>query len=115
MKELFCVLILAGGATFAVFYLRGLPVTGDVAGLLEDRPWRKVGAVIAVLLSIMFVVGVEFLGTGGGPGTYLAYWLVMLVLVIWLCVLAIRDVMYTRRWIEERQARLRELSEVGEE
>lgn len=115
MEELFCLLILVGGATFAALYLRGLPIRGESAGSLDDRPWRKLGAVIAVLLSIMFVVGVQFLGTGGGPGTYLAYWLVMLVLVIWLCVLAIRDVMFTRRWIEERRARLRELSEVGEE
>jgi hypothetical protein len=68
-----------------------------------DRPWRRLGAVICLLLAVMFAAGVRWLNPAAGPYGYLAYWTVMLGLVVWLCALAIKDAMYTRALIAGRR------------
>lgn len=95
------VLILGFGAVFAWFYLgasrsvrRGS--RGTIGG---GRPWRRLGAGIVVVVAVMFVVGLYWSDGSHSPRAFAAYWLIMLLMVGWLCVLAAKDVLYTRRMI----------------
>lgn len=104
------ILILLGGVACAWLYLGKPPVSPDdtsrFAALAADRPWRRLGAAICLLLSIMFVVGLYAVDVPANPKAYAAFWLIIMVLVLWLCVLAIKDVLHTRRILQEwRQAR----------
>jgi hypothetical protein len=107
------ILILAGGLACAWVYLRKPPVPENPAlrMLRGDRPWRRVGAAICLLLSVMFVLGVYLVDIPQRPRTYAAFWLVMMLLVVWLCMLAIKDMLYTRKmlakWREARDSLLR--------
>lgn len=69
----------------------------------NDRPWRILGAGICVVVAVMFVVGVAAVDIPQRPRAYAAYWLVILFLLLWLCCLAIKDVLYTRRLLGEWQ------------
>jgi uncharacterized membrane protein len=101
MKLLMSILILAAGVAVGWFYLRRPPVASNrgQAGHTDQRPWRRVGAGICVVLAVMFVAGLYLLDEERRPGTYVVYWLVMMVLILWLCLLALRDVVYTRQMI----------------
>ena len=79
---------------------------------MENRPWRKVGLGICVLLAVMFVVGDAVFDVATAvrrPILFTVYWLVVVVLVAWLCTLAAHDVSYTRKmigvWKKEHQGR----------
>jgi len=121
VELLYSCLILIGGAACAWFYLRrpviGPPPTHSVtesceteatiAALGHARPWRRLGAAICLLLSVMFVLGIHLLDEKRSFRLYVAYWSVMMMLIVWLCTLAIRDILYTRqlvlRWRRERE------------
>ncbi len=110
MQLIASILILLGGIACAWFYLGRPPVSPDetsrFATLVADRPWRRVGAAICLLLSIMFVVGLYAVDVPANPKAYAAFWLIIMLLVLWLCVLAVKDVLHTRRLINEwRRAR----------
>ena len=101
-KLLLSVAVLVTGFTCAWFYLRRPAIrpacpTHPFAG---ERPWRRVGAAICLLLSVMFVVGVYAVDIPDRPVPYAVYWIIMLGLVVWLFALAVRDVMYTRELIQ---------------
>lgn len=49
----------------------------------------------------MFILGVWLLDASKAPGLYLLYWLVMMVLVAWVCALAVKDVLHTRRLVSQ--------------
>lgn len=107
-KLLTSVLVLVMGILMAWVYLRG--TTGEPSShhpLSGSRPWRKVGAGICLLIAVMFVVGIYVVDIPERPIPYALYWIVMLGLVIWLIVLAVRDFMYTRslirRWREDQR------------
>lgn len=101
MKLLMSILVLAAGLAVGWFYLRRPPV--DLASrrspAADERPWRRVGAGICVVLAIMFVAGLYLLDEDRKPGAYVAYWLIMMLLVLWLCLLVLRDLLYTRQMI----------------
>lgn len=116
MKLLMSILILAGGVACAWFYLRKPAAKPPLRSVSEDspvkmirgnRPWRRVGAAICLVLAIMFVLGVYLVDIPQRPRAYAAFWLVMVVLVIWLCILAAKDILYTRqviaKWRAERK------------
>jgi uncharacterized membrane protein len=88
-----------------------------VRDLSGDRPWRKLGAVIMLLLAVMFVLGIYVLDEHRGVWFYALYWLIMMMLVLWLCVLAVRDVVYTRqliiRWRNEHEQERRRVLELA--
>ena len=118
LKLLICILILLGGLTCSWLYLRkpvmkplpeSLPEDSPLRMIRADRPWRRVGAAICLILSIMFVLGVYLVDIPEHPRTYAAFWLVMMLLVVWLCVLAIKDVLYTRQIIAKWRAAQRML------
>ncbi len=69
----------------------------STADALLDRPARRFGAAIVGLLSIMFFFGVNFLDADSAPMVYILYWCVMSALVLWLCGLALADMLHTRK------------------
>ena len=112
MEILGYAIVLVAGLMCAWFYgrtprmmrSRSKPESGnDSPRRVDDRPWRSVGAAICVVVAIMFVVGVAAVDIPQRPRAYAAYWLVILVLLLWLCCLAIKDVLYTRRLLAELQ------------
>ena len=118
LKLLVSILILVGGLICSWLYLRrptvtplptSLPEDSPLRLIRADRPWRRVGAAICLILSVMFVLGVYLVDIPEHPRTYAAFWLVMMVLVVWLCVLAIKDVLYTRQIITKWQSAQRTL------
>lgn len=70
-----------------------------------DRPWRKLGTAICGVLAMMYVLGVTCLDSRRTPELYLLYWFVMLMLIVWLLVLAFKDVRFTRRLVQEHRGR----------
>ena len=80
-------------------------------GASNPRPWRRMGSALIVLIAVMFALGM-FIDPKNHPGKYLIYWSIILLLVVWLCALAIRDILFTRRLIAEWKAeRKTELAE----
>ena len=65
--------------------------------LVQDRPWRRLGAAICGLVSVMFFVGVNFLDSKREPVTYLVFWIVVFLLIVWLCLLVGIDILRTQR------------------
>ena len=69
--------------------------------LAGKRPWRRWGAAVCGLVSVLFYVGLHHLDPARRPRTFLAVWIVILLLVICLCVLALVDILYTRRLLRK--------------
>jgi sterol desaturase/sphingolipid hydroxylase (fatty acid hydroxylase superfamily) len=118
-KFVLCLVILLVGLALAWMYLRGARRAhrrraSRFEELLGDRPWRRLGAGIAGLLAVMFVAGVYVVDIPDRPLPYAVYWIIMLGMVVWLCALAVKDAMHTRRtyslW---RKERTREAPEEG--
>ena len=101
-KLLMSAAVLVTGFTCAWFYLRRPAIRPSRAAhpFAGERPWRRVGAAICLLLSVMFVAGVYAVDIPDRPVPYAVYWIIMLGLVVWLFALAVRDVMYTRKLIQ---------------
>jgi len=79
---------------------------------VHPRPWRRVGTVLCVFISVMFLAGLLWLDPKQKPITFLAYWAIILLLLLWLCALAIRDILFTRKLIAEwKAARNAEMAE----
>jgi len=97
MEAFLSILLLATGVSCAWVYLGRRGRSGRRLTIGGDRPWRRLGAAICLVLAVMFVLGVYVLNDTGSLRGFAAYWLVMLVLVVWLCMLAIKDILYTRR------------------
>lgn len=106
LQILFSVVVLAFGAICATIYLRKPPAKDGPSKHRnrDERPWRRIGAAICLLVSVMFVVGVYTVDTPDHPRVYAAFWAVIMGLVLWLCGLAIKDLRYTNRKIAEWRA-----------
>ncbi len=63
---------------------------------------RSFGMVIVVVVSTATFVGMNSLDPLGGPRQFGYYWLIVLLMVMWLCGLALADIRQTlrvhRRW-----------------
>ncbi|MBU0718314.1 MAG: hypothetical protein KJ749_08705 [Planctomycetes bacterium] len=107
IKAVFSVLMIAFGIANAWFYLRKPPGRlGSVESPKQDeRPWRRVGAAIGLVVAVMFVLGIYIVDIPDYPRAYAAYWAVIMGLVIWMCVLGIRDALHTRQAIKRWQAK----------
>jgi len=77
--------------------------SGPRVATVRERPWRRLGAGISLVLAVMFTAGVYFLGDNRPPKVYAWYWSVIMVLVLWLFVLAVRDMSHTRAKILEKR------------
>jgi len=65
--------------------------------LIQDRPWRRLGAAICAIVSVMFFVGVNLLDAKREPITYVVFWVVVFLLILWLCLLVGIDLLRTQR------------------
>jgi hypothetical protein len=107
-KLLVSVIVLATASTLALVYLRrGHDVAPARYPLAGHRPWRKLGAAICLLISVMFVLGIYVVDIPDRPIPYAIYWLIMLGLVVWLTTLALKDIMYTRELVHRFRNRPR--------
>ena len=104
LKAIFCMLLVTFGVSCAFLYIRPSSITLADSKLARfyDRPWRRIGAAICLLVSVMFVLGVYLVDIPEHPKTYATFWLVIMVLVFWACGLAVKDVWYTHRIIKCR-------------
>ena len=63
---------------------------------------RSFGMVIVAVVSTATFVGINFLDPLSGPRQFGYYWLIVLLMVMWLCGLALADIRQTlcvhRRW-----------------
>ena len=110
MKLLLTALIVVTGLAFGWVYLgrpwiarsRAGPTSTPSRVIGGQRPWRRLGAAICFVVSIMFALGVLLVDIPDHPRSYAAYWAVIMLLVLWLCGLAIKDLRHTRdvvaRW-----------------
>lgn len=108
LKLVLSLLILAVGMGCAGHYFLGSArrsIDAGIGAFDGDRPWRRVGAVLCLVIAVMFVVGAYLVDVPARPQAraYAAYWLVLMVLVFWLCGLAIKDVRHTRRLVFRRR------------
>jgi phosphatidylglycerophosphate synthase len=99
VKLLLSLLILASGIAVGLTYFRTAAAKkrGAARSVGGHRPWRKLGAAICLVLAVMFVGGVYLMEPENSPKVYLAYWGIMLLLVVWLFALAFKDLLHTRR------------------
>ena len=106
LKAIFCLLLVTFGVSCAFLYLRPPSITGvdSHSARFYERPWRRVGAAICLLVSVMFVLGVYLVDIPEHPKTYATFWLVIMVLVLWACGLAVKDVWYTHRMVKSRRS-----------
>lgn len=108
-KLITSIAIVTVGLGLAMIYLRrnagGAPSTHPLAG---HRPWRKLGAGICLLVSVMYVIGIYVVDIPDRPVPYAIYWLILLGLLFWLFFLAIRDMMYTRKLMKVWRQDVRE-------
>jgi hypothetical protein len=111
-KAVFSIVLITFGVLCAVLYWRPpAPFSADPRfESFHDRPWRRVGAAICLIVSIMFVLGVYLVDIPDHPRVYAAFWVVILLLLFWACGLAIKDAWHTRRllarWRRERRSEL---------
>ncbi len=114
-KLLMSIAVLITGAALAWYYLRKAPdavaTRYAFAGL---RPWRKVGAALCLLISVMFVLGIYVVDIPDRPIPYALYRIIMLGLIVWLFVLAVRDIMYTRALVRRRRLEISDSAAAAE-
>ncbi|MCC7291949.1 MAG: hypothetical protein IT449_07810 [Phycisphaerales bacterium] len=109
MQELLSILIGLSGAAAAIYAVNprwfGVPLEGAGGG---ERPWRRLGAGICAVTSLMFLLGAALMKPRESPRAYLAFWAVLLGLVMWLIVLAFKDARHTlKRYLDERRGQRR--------
>lgn len=68
----------------------------DVIADFDRRPWRPVGAMLTGIISIGCFIGFNYDGMYESPIAVLAFWILILILLVWLFWLAARDMLYTR-------------------
>ncbi|MCG3137728.1 MAG: hypothetical protein HJJLKODD_01578 [Phycisphaerae bacterium] len=105
-------LILLGGMGASLIYaggrLRGQYGAGALwqkldtpDGLRQRRQRRDLGMAIVAIVSWSVFLGMNVLDPGRAPLAYLYYWLVIALMLLWLCLLAIADIRHTMRLLRE--------------
>ncbi|MGB0714775.1 MAG: hypothetical protein ACPGXK_02795 [Phycisphaerae bacterium] len=70
-----------------------------------DRPWRRTAAVVCVLLAGMFLFGLYILHPRTHPAIVIPFITSMLLLVAFLFLLALRDMVHTRKLLKDLRKR----------
>jgi hypothetical protein len=68
----------------------------DVIPDFDHRPWRPVGAMLCGLISVGCFIGINYDGMNQSPIAFIAFWILILIMLVWLFWLAARDMLYTR-------------------
>jgi len=61
------------------------------------RRRRTLGMAIMALISVVFFLGANYIDPRPHPNLSLLFWIVLLVMLVWLCVLALVDLAEVRR------------------
>ena len=80
---------------------------GEAPPAAQERPWRRRGAIVCAVTSVLFYVGMHFVDPSRWPKTFLGIWIVVLLLAFWLCLLAVADMLHTRRLTRQELQRNR--------
>ena len=97
---------LIGSVWYLWLYLRRRRSPGR-SPLEGSRPWRPVGAVLCAVVSVLFYVALHYIDPARRPGLFLALWAIVLLLLLCLCVMAVVDILYTRRLVRQALGRSR--------
>ena len=57
--------------------------------------------ITALTFSVLFYLGMHHVNPSRWPRVYIILWIVVLLLVLWLCIIAAADMLYTRRITRE--------------
>ena len=104
IKFLLSAAILLTGFFCTWYYLLRPRTAGDrhAATIFGERPWRRLGAGIAGVVAVMFVLGAFLVDIPDRPWPYAIYWAVILGMVMWLAILAVKDLRHTRQIMRTR-------------
>jgi hypothetical protein len=69
----------------------------DASGWAAHRRRRYTATTLVAAISVAFFVGVNFLDETASPLFFVGFWLGVIVLLVWLCTLALADLRQTRR------------------
>jgi len=106
VKLLYSVILCTTGLACGWFFLIR-PIIRRPAGgtaVLDDRPWRRVGAAVCLLLGVVFPLGIYHQDSFRSPHAFVAFWAIIIVVVSWLFVLAIRDLAHRRHLLQSRRS-----------
>jgi uncharacterized membrane protein len=82
----------------------------DLADVYERRTRRRsLGMAIMALISVVFFVGANDLSPDSHPRVALLFWVVLLILLLWLCLLAFVDLAEARELRKRLLAASREM------
>jgi len=75
-------------------------------GVTRRRRRRQRGMVLMATISLALFLGINFMQPNRFPVEFALYWVMVLLMILWLCLLAVADVRHTlflhRRWSQER-------------
>ena len=100
----------AGESDLASWWFR----LDSTEGALRRKLRRHLGMAVVALLSIFFFIGINFVDPRvATPVAYLAYWIVILLLLVWLCLLAFNDLRHTRALVRRlRRQRVDQMNQL---
>ncbi len=85
---------------------------GMLSVFYRRRRRRTLGMSMMAVISVVFFIGANFVNPTPHPHASLLFWVVLLILLVWLCVLAMMDLAEVgrlrRRLIEVTQEKIRE-------
>ena len=100
------------GVASSVWLWRQAPRNGKPWGgnelLRGDRPWRRLGAAMVGFVGVMFFAGTNFLDAKASPRDYVLFWFVLLLLILWMCILALVDTFHTLKLRSQQRRRRRQ-------
>lgn len=103
-----CLLGVAIAAWYGFAWMRGrVEMEGASTPRGQDRPWRRLGAAICGFVGIVSFAGMLLLDWRSTPRLYMLFWVIVLLLVTWLCGLALTDILHTRNLLRIERARRR--------
>ena len=106
-------IVLSGAISSCGLLCSAVYLLGQVGGPAQAQPWwirmdtaegalrrkrrRHMGMALVALLSVAFFIGVNFFNPADAPAAYLAFWMLVALMLLWLCLLAFGDILQTRR------------------
>lgn len=110
LSGLFCGLAALGAATYLVAARpskrrRGIWLLESAEAFDRRMRRRRLGAALLIVISAALFVGLSLLQPTSAPSGYVAYWLIVLAMLVWLVGLGLIDLMQTRRLFRKTSTR----------